>query len=195
MLEILFTYNKVTTVFQKYLWKCAVDPLTVPLPARRAGVGLMFLPVSCVRSFVRSFETLWFPDSHSWTKPHRILPFGTMIDPTETLLGIVRQVSSSIFDLVRTYFLSLELVCGISFLNQTTLDLAFWHNDRSYQALAWDCSSTSLTYIWLGYNLFCVIGIGFRTLISEWNNLASWYLCTWQFYQHLTWECSPTSFT
>ncbi len=27
LLEILFTYSKVTTVFQKYPWNCAVDPL------------------------------------------------------------------------------------------------------------------------------------------------------------------------
>ncbi len=27
LLEILLAYNKVTTVFQKYPWKCAVDPL------------------------------------------------------------------------------------------------------------------------------------------------------------------------
>ncbi len=33
LLEILFTYNKVTTVFQKYPWKCAVDPLiTLDIP-------------------------------------------------------------------------------------------------------------------------------------------------------------------
>ncbi len=92
----------------------------VPLPARRAGVGLLFLPASHVWSFIHSFDTLWFPDSHSWTKPHRILFFGTMIDPIKTLLGIVRQLPSRIFDLVITYFLSLELLSGLSFLNQTT---------------------------------------------------------------------------
>ncbi len=33
LLEILLAYNKVTTVFQKYPWKCAVDPLiTLEIP-------------------------------------------------------------------------------------------------------------------------------------------------------------------
>ncbi len=33
LLEILFMYNKVTTVFQKYPWTCAVDPLiTLEIP-------------------------------------------------------------------------------------------------------------------------------------------------------------------
>ncbi len=113
--------------------------------------------------FVRSFDTFWFSDSHSWNKPYRILLFGTMIDPIKTLPGIVRQLPSRIFDLVITYFLSLEFLPRLWFLNQTTQDLAFWHNDRSYQDLVWDCSSTSLTYIRLGDNLFSVIVIVFWT--------------------------------
>ncbi len=113
-------------------------------PSKRAGEGLLFLPVSPVCLFVRlthsGFRTL-IPEH----KPHRILSFGTMIDLIKTFLGIVRQLPWLIFELVITYFLSLELVAGLSFLNQTTWDLAFWHNDRSYQDLAWDCSSTSFT--------------------------------------------------
>ncbi len=34
----------------------------------------------------------------------------------------------------------------------------------------------SLTYIWLGCNLFCIIGIGFRTLIPESNRFGSIFL-------------------
>ncbi len=44
----------------------------VPFPARRAGVELLFFAsITClfihmfIRSFVHSFDTLWFPDSHS----------------------------------------------------------------------------------------------------------------------------------
>ncbi len=33
--------------------------------------------------------------------------------------------------------------------------------------LVWVCSSPSLTYMWLGYNLFSVSEIGFRPLIPE----------------------------
>ncbi len=64
------------------------------------------------------------------------------------------------------------LVSGLSFLNQTTWDLAFWHSNRSYQDLAWACLSTSFTYIWLGYYLFSVIGIGYWPLILEPDQLA-----------------------
>ncbi len=35
-------------------------------------------------------------------------------------LGVARQLICPVFDLVITYFLSLELISGISFLNQTT---------------------------------------------------------------------------
>ncbi len=88
-----------------------------PPPAQRAGAGLLFLSASCVRSFVhlfvRSFDTLWFPDSHSWTKPYRMFLFGTKIDPIKTLLGIIYQVPWPIFDLVITYFMLLELVSGL----------------------------------------------------------------------------------
>ncbi len=60
--------------------------------------------------FLHSFDTLWFLDSLSWTKTHRILLFSTMINLIKTLRGIVCQLPSSIFDFVITYFLSLELV-------------------------------------------------------------------------------------
>ncbi len=68
------------------------------------------------------------------------------------------------------------LVSGLAFLNQTTYDVAFWHNDSSYQDLAWDCLSASVTYIWLGYNLFSVIGIGFLTFIPEPNHIGCCFL-------------------
>ncbi len=70
-----------------------------PSPKGRSGT-IVFASVTCL--FVRSFDTLPFLDSHSWTKPHRILRFGTMIDPMKTLLGIVCQLPSPIFDLVIT---------------------------------------------------------------------------------------------
>ncbi len=44
-------------------------------------------------------------------------------------------------------FLSLELVSGLSFVNQTSYDLAVSQNDAPYQDLAQDFSSTCLTYI------------------------------------------------
>ncbi len=166
--------------------------------------------------FVRSFDTLWFPDSHSWTKLHMILRFGTMIDHIKTLLRSFCQLSSPIFDLVITYFLSLSpsqperqkwdyCFCQYhlfvrlcvryffrSFVRLThsgfrTLipepnhigSCCFSHNDISYQDLAWDCSSTSFTYISLGYNLFPVIGIGIRTFIPEPNHIGSCLLVQW----------------
>ncbi len=70
------------------------------------------------------------------------------------------------------------LVSGLSFLNQTTYNLTFWHNHRSYQDLAWDCLSTSFTYIWLGYNLFSIIGIGSRPLILEPGQVGFSIFCT-----------------
>ncbi len=103
-------------------------------PKGRSGT-IVFASITClfihvfVCSFIGSFDTLWFPDSHSWTKPHRILLFGTMIDPIKTLLGFIHQLPSPIFDLVITYFLSLELVSGLLFLDQTTLhlvEIGFW---------------------------------------------------------------------
>ncbi len=80
---------------------------SLPSPTDRSGT-IVLASVTClfVRVFVRL--TLWFPDSHCWTKPHRILLFGTMIDPIKTLPGIVCQLPSPIFDLVITYFVSLE---------------------------------------------------------------------------------------
>ncbi len=74
---------------------------------------------SCVHSFVHLTHPR-FPDSHSWIKPHRIFPLDTMIDHIKTLPGIVCQLPSPIFDLVITYFLSLELLSRLSFLNKTT---------------------------------------------------------------------------
>ncbi len=97
-----------------------IDAIFVPRPARRQEWDYCFCERHVfVHLFVHSFDTLWFRDSHSWTKPHRILVFSTMIDPIKTLLGIVRQLPSPIFDMVITYFLSLELVPGLSLLNQT----------------------------------------------------------------------------
>ncbi len=84
-----------------------------------------------------------------------------MIDPIKTLLGIVHQPSSPIFDLVITYFLSLALLSGLSFLNETASDLAFWHNDRSYQHL-----------VDLGHDLLSICHIGLQTFICELNRLV-----------------------
>ncbi len=107
---LYFLHCHIVLMFYKYLLINISSFLglqfIVPLPTQRAGGGLLFLPVSV---FVRSFDTLWFLNSHSWTKPHRILHFGTVINPIKTLLGIVRHLPSPIFDLVITYFLSLHI--------------------------------------------------------------------------------------
>ncbi len=71
----------------------------------------------------------------------------------------------------------------------------FWPNDRSYQDLAWDCLSTSFTYIWLGYNIFSVFGIGFWTFIPEPNHIGSCFWHNDRYYQDLAWDCLSTSFT
>ncbi len=156
------TSKSETSSMYTFLWPFCPPPS----PKGRSGT-IVFVSVTC--SFVRSSFRLFvhlthcFPHSHSRIKPHRMLLFGTLVISIKTLRGIVCQLPWPIFDLVITYFLSLELVSWLSFLNQTMWELAFWHNDSSYQDLAGDCLSTSLTLIWLDYNLFSVIGIGFLT--------------------------------
>ncbi len=90
--------------------------MSPPSPKGRSGT-IVFHSVVCsfVCSFVRLFDTFCFLDSHSRTKPHRILLFGTMIDPNKTLFGVGCLSTSwiPIFDLVITYFVS-------SFLNGTS---------------------------------------------------------------------------
>ncbi len=61
-----------------------------------------------------------------------------------------------------------------SILKQITVDIAVWHKDASYQDLASDCS-TSMTYIWHGYNILSVIEIGFL-VIPEPDQLGSFCL-------------------
>ncbi len=70
-----------------------------------------------------------------------------------TLLVITCHLPWSIFDHVITY-LSLELVFRLCSLNQTSWHLPVLHNDISFHDLAWDCSSSCLTYIWFSYNIF-----------------------------------------
>ncbi len=112
-------------------------------PKGRSGT-IVFVSVTCsfIRSFICSFvlwfDTLWSPDSHSWTKSHRMLHFGTMIDPINTLLGIVCQLPWPIFDLVITYFLHNHLV------NQ----LQNGSVNASCECLRWVWRSETLTNFW-----------------------------------------------
>ncbi len=124
-LHVLHMYHMwhIACVNMTFIQELLANVLFVPRAPSLKGksVTIVFASVTC--SFVHSLDTLWFPVFHSWTKPHGILFFGTIIDPIKTLHGTVRQLPSPIFDLVITYFLSLELLFGLSFLNQTTQDI------------------------------------------------------------------------
>ncbi len=116
------------------------------------------------------------------SKPHRVLPFGAMMDAIKTLFGIVSSTSLTYIWLVYNIF----SVIGIGFLtHSSTKPHRILHNNRSYQDFAWDCLSTSFTYICLGYSICCVIGISFQTLIPESNCIGSCFF----------WNCSQTLLT
>ncbi len=144
--------------------------------------------------FVRN----WFPDSHSWTKPHRIFPFGTMIDPIKTLLGIVLQLPLPIFDLVITNICHWNWFPVSNSGTRTATILIFLHNDRSYHNLIWHICDLVITYLlslelllaswylahdilstpdlelftnllYLGHDLLYVSHIVFWSSIPEWN--------------------------
>ncbi len=78
-------------------------------------------------------------------------------------------------DLFISYFLSMEFVSGLdlSFPNQTNYDLAVLYNDVSLYDLACYCMLTWEKNIWLGSNLFFVIGIGLWTIIPVPKQLGS----------------------
>ncbi len=82
-----------------------------------------------------------------------------------------------------TYFLSVVLVFGLSFLNRISYNRVTWYTDASYQDIGWDYSLTCLTYIWprlwptyiwLGlWPTFFISCIGFQPPIPGINTLVS----------------------